>query len=66
VVSFSHPNAKQREGYYSFAVVFIHDNGRRDGMAGFYLDDPLGYLGLALVLFLIVYILLRMLTHRSH
>lgn len=33
-------------------------------MAGFYIDDSLGYLGLAIALFLIVYILLRMLTHR--
>jgi hypothetical protein len=29
-------------------------------------DDSLGYLALAIVLFLIVYFLLRILTHRSH
>lgn len=37
-----------------------------DKMAAFYIEDYLGYLGLAIVLFLIVYILLRMLTHRDH
>ncbi len=35
-------------------------------MASFYVDDSLGYLGLAILIFLIVYFLLRVLTHRSH
>jgi len=34
--------------------------------AAFYVDDALGYLGLAILLFLIVYFLIGVLTHRSH
>lgn len=33
-------------------------------MAGFYLDDSYGYLALAILLFIIVYFILRILTHR--
>lgn len=34
-------------------------------MDSFYVDDALGYLGLAILIFLIVYFLLRVLTHRD-
>lgn len=33
-------------------------------MADFVIEDEFGYLGLALILFIIVYLLLRLLTHR--
>lgn len=33
-------------------------------MTGFYVDDSLGYIGLAIILFLVVYIIIRLLTHR--
>ncbi len=35
-------------------------------MSGFVVEDTLGYLGLAILLFLIVYFLLRVLSHRQH
>lgn len=34
-------------------------------MSGFYVDDALGYLGLAILLFLLAYILIRALMHRQ-
>lgn len=35
-------------------------------MSGFVMEDTLGYLGLAILLFLIVYFLIRVLSHRQH
>jgi hypothetical protein len=34
-------------------------------VAGFYLDDSFGYIGLAILLFIIAYFLIRLLTHRD-
>lgn len=33
-------------------------------MSQFYVEDALGYLGLAILVFLIIYFLIRALTHR--
>lgn len=35
-------------------------------MSGFVVEDTLGYLGFAILLFLIVYFLIRILSHRQH
>jgi len=33
-------------------------------MSGFYVGDTLGFLGLAILVFLLIYFLIRVLTHR--